>query len=172
MKLYKNNIVTGVEYIDVNRMQISILMQIMRIYKNPKFNLKQSPDIHFQGEQCADMGGPTKEFFHIAINSFKKVDNVDNLQLFGGLDGHLVPVCGVDPIVSGCYEVAGKVIAHSILHDGPGFVGLSPAVVKFLSTGSVDEAKSVVSCEDLLDLDLKKLLQEQVRNSTCCQCNK
>ena len=115
------------------------------------------------------MGGPTKEFFHIAINSFKKVDNVYNLQLFGGLDGHLVPVCGVDPIASGCFEVAGKVLAHSILHDGPGFVGLSPAVVKFLSTGSVDEAKSVVSCDDLLDLDLKQLLQEQVRNRSCFQ---
>ncbi|CAB3986294.1 Hypothetical predicted protein [Paramuricea clavata] len=54
------------------------------------------------------MGGPTKEFFHITINYFKKVDNVYNLQLFGDLDGHLVPVCGVDPIASGCYEVINK----------------------------------------------------------------
>lgn len=77
----------------------------------------------------------------------------------------------MDPIASGCYEVAGKVVAHSILHGGPGFVGLSPAVVKFLSTGSLDEAKSVVSCDDLLDLDLKQLLKEQVRNSSCRQCH-
>ena len=170
MKLYKDKRESGLEYVDINRMQISVLRQIMRIYKNPKFNLLRSIDVHFQGEQCADMGGPTREFFHIALNSFRKVDNVFNIQLFGGLNGHLVPLCGVDSIASGCFEVAGKVVAHSILHDGPGFIGLSPAIVKFLATGCVDEAKSVVSCDDLLDLDLKKLLQEQVRAKCVYVC--
>ena len=62
MKLYKDKRESGLEYIDINRMQISVLRQIMRIYKNPKFNLLRSIDVHFQGEQCADMGGPTREF--------------------------------------------------------------------------------------------------------------
>ncbi len=60
---YKKQVIYGSEYIDINRMQISMLRQLMKMYKNPKLNLKKMPDITFSGEQGADMGGPTKEFF-------------------------------------------------------------------------------------------------------------
>ena len=110
------------------------------------------------------MGGPTKEFFHNAISSLTRMDPLFNIQLFGGKQGHLVPICGVDAVASGCFEMAGKLVAHSILHDGPGFVGLSPAVVSYLPTGSLEAAKESVSTNDLLDIELKKLLDEDVRS--------
>ena len=42
------------------------------------------------------MGGPTKEFFHIALASLKKVDDVYNFKLFTGEDGHLAPLYGAE----------------------------------------------------------------------------
>ena len=87
------------------------------------------------------------------------------LQLFGGQSGHLIPLYGVDAIVSGCFEMAGKLIAHSILHGGPGFSGLAPAIVQYLCTGSLDKSKDLVTIEDLYDLELKEILQEHVSKS-------
>ena len=51
----------------------------------------------------------------------------------------------MDAVASGCFdEMSGKLVTHSILHDGPGFVGLSPAVVSYLATGSLEAAKESV----------------------------
>lgn len=60
----------------------------------------------------------------------------------------------------GFFEIAGKVVAHSILHDGPGFVGLAPSLVEYLATGSMDAAKGIVSLNDIADLELKELIEE------------
>lgn len=162
MRIYKEKKQQGTEFIEVNRMQLSLLRQIMRIYKSPRFQLAKSLDVNFYHEQCADMGGPTKEFFHDAIASFTHVDPAFNIQLFGGQKGHLIPFYGVDAISSGCFEIAGKVVAHSILHDGPGFVGLAPSLVEYLATGSVDAARGIVSLNDIADLELKQLIEEEV----------
>ena len=67
-------------------------------------------------------------------------------------------------MASGCFEIAGKVVAHSILHDGPGFVGLAPRLREYLATGCVDTAKELVSLDDLPDLDLKHILEGEVSN--------
>lgn len=135
----------------------------MRIYKDPSLNFKKHIDVNFIGEQGADMGGPTKEYFLSAISCLSKVDPAFNIQLFGGLPGHLIPLYGVDAISSGCFEMSGKLIAHSILHGGPGFFGLAPAIIKYLCTGSLYESKHLVTVDDLYDLELKQILQEQVR---------
>ena len=143
-------------------MQISWLQQLMRIYKNPRFNLKKQLDVNFAGEQGADVGGPTKEYFHYALSVLSQVDPAFNIQLFGGMEGHLIPLYGVDAISSGCFEMAGKLVAHSILHGGPGLVGLAPALVRYICTGSVAEAKELVTLEDLYDIDLKEVIEKQV----------
>ena len=146
-------------------MQLSLLRQLMRIYKDRSLNLKKRVDVNFIGKQGADMGGPTNEFFHSAISCLSKVDPAFNVQLFGGQPGHLTPLYGVDAIASGCFEMAGKLIAHSILHGGPGFSGLAPAIVQYLCTGSLDKSKHLVTIEDLYDLGLKEILEEHVSNS-------
>lgn len=163
MQSYRCQTEQGTAYIDVNRMQLSMLRQIMTIYKNPQFNFKKRVNVNFHGEQGADLAGPTKEFFHSAISSLNKVDPVFNMQLFGGQEGHLIPFFGVDAVSSGCFQVAGKLLAQSLKHDGPGLVGLSPAVVKYLNTGSLEEAATLVTMDDLTDLELKGLLEKKVR---------
>ena len=74
---YPNEVVAhqcGSQFISVNRMQISLLMQLMRIYEDPRLVLTNA----------ADVGGPTKEYFHEAISILSKVDTLNNIQLFGG----------------------------------------------------------------------------------------
>ena len=79
-------------------MLISPLRQVMRTYKDPKMELTKTLDVNFAGEEGADMDGPTKEYFHIALSPLSKVYNAYNLQLFGGSDGHLVLLYGVDAV--------------------------------------------------------------------------
>lgn len=125
--------------------------------------MKKCVNVHFHGEQGADLGGPTKAIFNSAISSLSKVDPVFNMQLFGGQDGRLIPFYGVDAISSGYFQVAGKLVAHTLKHDGPGLVGLSPAVVKYLNTGFLEEAVTLVTMDDMTDLKLKGLLEEKAR---------
>ena len=104
---YKKQVESSTEYIEINRMQLSMLWQLMMMYKNPKLNLKKIPDITFSGEHGADMGGPRKEFFYNAISSLTRMDPLFNIQLFGGNQGHLIPIRGVDAVASGCFKMAG-----------------------------------------------------------------
>lgn len=150
------------QYLAFNRMQVSVLRQLMTLFKDPKFDLKKDPDVSFVGEMGADLGGPKREFFSIALKSLTKVDPLYNLQLFGGADDHLVPLYGVDALSEGCFEMAGKLIAYSVLHSCDGFIGMSPAVIEYLCTGSLEKAGIKVTIEDLYDIDLKYIIEHKV----------
>lgn len=152
MRLYKSKRQKGTEFIEVNRMQMLLVRQMMRIYTNPQFQLTKSLDVYFLNEQCTDLRGATKEFFHDTLACFANIDP-------GGLKGHFIPFYGVDAVATGCFEIAGKAVAHT-LHDGPGFVGLAPCLQEYLVTGCVDEAMGLVSLNDLPDLNLKQILEE------------
>ena len=143
-------------------MQISTLRQLMSLFKNPNLDMKKDPDVSFVGEMGTDLGGPKREFFSLAIHSLTKVDTAYNLQLFGGDEGHLIPLYGVDAISEGCFEMAGKLIAYSILHSCNGFIGMSPAVIEYLSTGSIVNASNKVTLADLYDVELRQIIDNKV----------
>ena len=155
-------ITSGTQLIDFNRIHRSMLQQLMRLYKDPTIDIRKSPDVTFLGEMAADLGGPTKEFFHVAIEALVKMDPLYRMQLFTGEQGHYVPICNMDALSSGCFEMVGKLLAHSFLHGGTGLVGLAPAVVKYLTCGSVVEAQDLVTITDIPDLDIRSLLQTKV----------
>ena len=101
---YRNEVVAhqcGTQFISVNRMKISLLMQLMRIYKDPTLVLTKPLNVNFVGEHAADVGGPTKEYFHEAISILSKVDTLNNIQLFGGQEGQLLPLYGVCRLQAG-----------------------------------------------------------------------
>ena len=110
------------------------------------------------------VGQPTK-FFHDAIACFAKVIlplTFNFLEVCRVISFHFSSFYEVDAVASGCFEIAGKVVAHSILHDGPGFVGLAPCLREHLATGCVDTTKELVSLDDLPDLDLKHILEAKI----------
>ena len=155
-----DKIIQGTQMINIDRMSKSMLNQLMRIYKNPELSIRKVPDISFTGETAADVGGPTREFFYVAIDSLLKVDERSGIQLFFGVLGHMLPLCSLDALSGGCFLMAGKLLAHSILHGGSGLVGLAPSVVKYIATGSVDIAQALVTLDDLGDIELKTLLTQ------------
>ena len=108
------------------------------------------------------MCGPTKEFFHTAISCLSTVDPCYKIQLFCGEPGHLVPFCEVDALATGCFKMIGKLLAHIILHGGCGFLGMAPALVNYLKSGSVEESRTLVTATDLPDIELRTLLEEKV----------
>nr|XP_020483627.1 G2/M phase-specific E3 ubiquitin-protein ligase-like isoform X5 [Labrus bergylta] len=88
--------------------------------------------------------------------------------LFEGEPDHLVPAASEVLIESNLFRVAGRMIAHSFLHDGPHVTGLSPAVIHVLFNGDPEMATIVVEdCPDLhirsivTMLELEELTQEQ-----------
>lgn len=155
------------EFITFNRMHRSILQQLMKIYKGAKLSLQKSPDIHFEGEIAADVGGPTREFFHVAMNSLFKVDPLFRFALFTGERGHYVPHCNMDALSSGCFQMVGKLLAHSILHGGFGLPGLAPAVTKYLVCGSLVDAEDLVTVADVADVELREIIERKVKALVC-----
>ena len=155
-----DKIIQGTQMINIDQMSKSMLNQLMHIYKNPELSIRKVPDISFTGETAADVGGPTREFFYLAIDSLLKVDERSGIQLFFGVLGHMLPLCSLDALSGGCFLMAGKLLAHSILHGGSGLVGLAPSVVKYIATGSVDIAQALVTLDDLGDIELKTLLTQ------------
>ena len=118
----------------------------------------------FDGEEGVDAGGPTLEFLWLALSQMRRGDG-GKVNLFEGCSGHLLPVHCTSFLDSGLFYVFGKVVAHSILHRGTGFPGLSPAMGKFISSGEVDSASSLVSTDDIADLEYKDIIQKVLETS-------
>lgn len=68
----------------------------------------------------------------------------------------MVPVCDVSLIRSGVLKQVGMFIVHGIIHCGLGFVGLSPAVVEYLTTvESTGDAPFTITVKDVADSDIR-----------------
>ncbi|KAM6997495.1 G2/M phase-specific E3 ubiquitin-protein ligase-like isoform 5-T5 [Tautogolabrus adspersus] len=89
----------------------------------------------------------------------KELDNggVGQTLLFEGEPDHLVPAASEVLIESNLFRVAGRMIGHSFLHDGPHVTGLSPAVIHVLFNGDPEMATIVV--EDCPDLHIRSIIQ-------------
>ncbi|XP_065805904.1 uncharacterized protein [Labrus bergylta] len=81
---------------------------------------------------------------------------VGQTLLFEGEPDHLVPAASEVLIESNLFQVAGRMIAHSFLHDGPHVTGLSPAVIHVLFNGDPEMATIVV--EDCPDLHIRSII--------------
>ncbi|XP_077958260.1 uncharacterized protein LOC120817910 isoform X2 [Gasterosteus aculeatus] len=77
--------------------------------------------------------------------------------LFEGEPDHLVPAASEALIESNLFWVAGRMLAHTFLHDGPHVTGLSPAVIHVLFNGDPEMATVVV--EDCPDLHIRSIIE-------------
>lgn len=121
---------------------------IVAIYKRASDHLKRRPDAAFEGGEGVDAGGPNLEFFWLTLQQMKR-GNGQNINLFEGDSGHILPIHCASYLDSGLFYVFGKVVAHSILHGGCGFPGLSPAMSEFIADGETDSVSSLVSNKEI-----------------------
>lgn len=108
-------------------------MAVVAFYKGARGNLsklKQSLVVNFvnTGECGADCGALRKEFIEDALQDV-------NERLFEGEGESRIPM--KDASLELQLEVAGMLIAHSLLQGGPGMPCLSPAVFQYLVHGDV-----------------------------------
>ena len=106
------------------------------IYKRASINdPKKRPNVTFEAgtlkELGADAGGPTREFTHLAMRALVE-RGVRGCFLFTGDVDHLLPVHNWDLLDDGAFIIDGKVVAHSVLHGGQGFIGMPFAVVTYM----------------------------------------
>lgn len=76
--------------------------------------------------------------------------------LFEGQEDHLIPSTSQVLVQSELFTMAGRMIGHSFLHDGPPLTGISPAVLHMLTGGSTDTAPIVL--EDVADMDIRETI--------------
>ena len=77
--------------------------------------------------------------------------------LFEGEQDHLIPSTSHLLLESDFFVVAGRMIGHSFLHDGPCLGGLSPAILHVLFGGSPEEA--TIDIKDCVDLDIRETIK-------------
>lgn len=153
----KQVVEVGAQPITIDRQSQNFLKNVIQIYKRQGFNLKLTPDIDFLNEVGIDGGGLTREFFHMVLTSFRRGAPNIGINLFEGAVDHVVPIHCCSSMDSGLFHLFGKVLAHSIIHGGMGFVGMAKAVAKYIATGSIDEASSLVVLEDIPDLEYRDI---------------
>ncbi|KAF1385988.1 hypothetical protein PFLUV_G00113470 [Perca fluviatilis] len=79
-------------------------------------------------------------------------------SLFEGEKEHRVPSAAVVLRESNLFQMAGRMIGHSVLHGGVGVSGLSLPVVTLLTGGSTDTAMSALTLLDCPDLDHRETI--------------
>ena len=170
MEIYRQSVVKvpGPTYpITFNRSK-NKMKELVRIYKMAASKLDRPPVVYFVSEggnddddlieeDAADVGGPLREFFYIAIETLMSCTNP---HMFEGDYGHKVPVHSQQLVLQGLFKMAGQALAHAILHGKFYIVGLARPVVVFLETGCMETACSSVTMEDVPDLEVKKMLRD------------
>lgn len=79
-------------------------------------------------------------------------------RVFEGEPDHLIPSVSEELLENNMFAMAGRMIGHSFLHNGPSFPGLSPAIVHVLFGGSLETAP--VTIRDCPDLDIREIVEK------------
>lgn len=87
-------------------------------------------------------------------------EKIDGRCLFEGEEDHKLPVTDSTLLRGGLFRMAGKFIAHSIIHTGIGLVGISPAAIEYLTIQDIDEDTPLtITINDIADMDLRRAIQ-------------
>lgn len=138
----------------------TVVREMFRLLKSGQFNIKAKPKVMFTNEAGIDADGLTRELCHMVMASIQ--DGKGGVQLFEGKRDHLIPVHNEEYIASHYFEYVGKLIAHSVIHAGFGFVGLSRAITMYLISEDVDSCLTHLSVEDIPDFELQTRVKEVI----------
>ncbi|XP_008279903.1 uncharacterized protein LOC103357229 isoform X2 [Stegastes partitus] len=117
--------------------------------------------VTFSGDAAVGQG-VTRYFLTTIISKLQFGFSLDlggtgRTLLFEGEPDHLVPAASEVHIESNLFRVAGRMMGHSFLHDGPCVTGLSPAVIHALFNG--DPEMATIAAEDCRDLHIRNIIK-------------
>ena len=147
--------------IHVNR-ENDLFKQVLRKYKNPAFDITKPPNVEFSVEFRVDGGGPSREYFHLVMESLWKTQ-AGGITLFKGQPDHLVPSHNYDFVSGGMLVLAGKMTLHSLLNKCNGVPGISRPVASYLISGRRDAVVEKISLQDIPDPDVQSSVQQVSR---------
>ncbi|KAK7135471.1 hypothetical protein R3I94_014212 [Phoxinus phoxinus] len=150
--------------------QVSVLVSRKKLLQSAKdmlskcdFTWNKTPLVTFVGEQALDCGGPRREFFRILMMEMQS-----SLGIFEGPSGHLFFTYDQMALEERKYELAGKLIAWSVAHGGPGLKAFDPCLYQLMCTQECqlvdfdwhlipdadiqDKLKKILSCKTTKDL--------------------
>ena len=83
-----------------------------------------------------------------------------NISLFEGCEGHVLPNHNAEAQASQRFFYVGLICAHSFLHGGYPFVGMSPAAITYIVSGSMKAAVEKLTVEDIPDHAIRQKLEK------------
>ncbi|XP_078808795.1 uncharacterized protein LOC105354611 isoform X2 [Oryzias latipes] len=136
-------------------------LALVLFYKRPNVEWARPLNCRLEGDTAVGQG-VTRYFISTCMEKLKSgfcinFANSNVTCLFEGPPGHLVPSASHFLVESDMFLVAGRMIGHSFIHEGPCLSGLSPAVVHVLLGGSPETA--TVTLEDCADLDIREKIE-------------
>ncbi|XP_052420102.1 uncharacterized protein LOC127964005 [Carassius gibelio] len=168
---------SGSEHVSVLVSRNKVLQSAKDSVSNSNFPWTKIPLVTFVGEEALDCGGPRREFFRILMMEVQR-----SLGIFEGQPGHLFFTYDQMALEEHKYELAGKLIAWSVAHGGPGLKSLDPCLYQLMSTQECqlvdfdwhlipdadiqDKLQKISSCKTRADL--QRLQTEQ--GDWICEC--
>eukprot|EP00794_Sanderia_malayensis_P005868 gene5868-6561_t len=134
-----------------------LLMDLFSIYKSPDFDPCLQIKLQIRGEPAVDTGGVLRQSFSDVFAQIAEGEGY--LRLFRGQNARLTPVYSSEHVLTGIFEVLGKMIAHSLVQGGPGFPYLAPGIFWYIATGDLSQAVGRSSFIDVGDIELAAFLE-------------
>ena len=123
---------------------------------DPRTRIRKCSDL----QVALDTGGALRQFYSDVFVALSQ--NSRGMKLFQGEPKRRLPLFKSEHVMSDIFELFGKMIAHSLVQDGPGFPYLAPVVYSYISTGDLQAALLHVSAVDVCDPVLSNII-ERVR---------
>ena len=130
-----------------------LAVDFFQYYKNNNVDPKTPIKVQLRGQPGIDSGGILRQAFSTIFALLARNEFL-GLRLFTGSVCRLTPVYSSECILTGVFEIIGRMISHSLIQNGPGFPYFTPAVYSYIATGNLEEAISKVSVIDIADPDL------------------
>ncbi|XP_069109305.1 G2/M phase-specific E3 ubiquitin-protein ligase-like isoform X2 [Argopecten irradians] len=128
----------------------NILKSTLRFVRRDNFNFCRKFKVAFSGEEGEDLGGPKREFLRLLM---KDVVN----DCFHGHGENMFFQHDLDKLSKNSFEIAGSLVAFSLLHGGPGIPVLNEPLFNLLVTGDCENLPKVDEC--ILDADQRQNIQ-------------
>ena len=109
-----------------------LLLTFSSIIKSSSFDPKIPIKVQLRGQPAIDSGGVLRQAFNTIFATLANNEFL-GLRLFSGPFFQLTPVYSSECILTGVYEIIGRMISHSMVQDGPGFPYFAPAVYIYIS---------------------------------------
>ena len=126
-------------------------------YKSLNFDACRPLRISYQGQPAIDSGGVLRQFYS---DLFEGLVGGKLMLLFEGDSNCKVPSYQPQAVLSGMFEMVGKMIAHSLAQGGPGFPCLALPCFYYLVTGDVMCAFAYCDFWDVPDSSARNVVSQ------------